>query len=211
MGVSPATGERDAPHTATGTVALLMNYEINETHDPSLKSWIESANDPNTDFPIQNLPFCYIDSHEFNCYREPAVRIGDQYFRIAAAVSEGLFDGMPPSLSSEMLDKVVFGSYRGIDGILRLGTNERAALRRGLMELLARGPSWSPFFTDTPRLYVGNEDPKPWRPRSDCNSLEPWIDSPRTAALAREVLNWRDGFKWDRESRPSSLFYHYRL
>ena len=35
-----------------------MIYEINETHDPNLKSWVESANDPNTDFPIQNLPFC---------------------------------------------------------------------------------------------------------------------------------------------------------
>src|SRR5690606_30432767 len=35
-----------------------MRYEINETHDPDLKSWVESANDPNTDFPIQNLPFC---------------------------------------------------------------------------------------------------------------------------------------------------------
>lgn len=33
-------------------------HEINETHDPNLKSWVESANDPNTDFPIQNLPFC---------------------------------------------------------------------------------------------------------------------------------------------------------
>jgi fumarylacetoacetase len=31
---------------------------LNETHDPSLKSWVESANDPATDFPIQNLPFC---------------------------------------------------------------------------------------------------------------------------------------------------------
>jgi fumarylacetoacetase len=31
---------------------------INETHDPKLKSWVESANDPNTDFPIQNLPLC---------------------------------------------------------------------------------------------------------------------------------------------------------
>ena len=35
-----------------------MRYEINETHNPNLKSWVESANDPNTDFPIQNLPFC---------------------------------------------------------------------------------------------------------------------------------------------------------
>lgn len=41
-------------------------YEINETHDPNLKSWVESANDPNTDFPIQNLPFaqCWFDSDD---------------------------------------------------------------------------------------------------------------------------------------------------
>jgi fumarylacetoacetase len=33
-------------------------YEINETHDPNLKSWIESANAPDADFPLQNLPVC---------------------------------------------------------------------------------------------------------------------------------------------------------
>jgi fumarylacetoacetase len=31
---------------------------INETHDPNLRSWVESANDPASDFPIQNLPLC---------------------------------------------------------------------------------------------------------------------------------------------------------
>jgi fumarylacetoacetase len=31
---------------------------IDETHDPSLQSWVDSANHPNADFPIQNLPFC---------------------------------------------------------------------------------------------------------------------------------------------------------
>jgi fumarylacetoacetase len=41
-----------------------MTYEINETHDPNLKSWIESANLPDTDFPIQNLPFCLFTSLE---------------------------------------------------------------------------------------------------------------------------------------------------
>jgi fumarylacetoacetase len=30
---------------------------MNETHDPSLRSWVKSANDLATDFPIQNLPF----------------------------------------------------------------------------------------------------------------------------------------------------------
>ena len=33
-------------------------FEINETHDSNLKSWVESANSPETDFPVQNLPFC---------------------------------------------------------------------------------------------------------------------------------------------------------
>ena len=41
-----------------------MTYEINETHDPNLNSWIESANDPNTDFPIQNLPVRTISGRE---------------------------------------------------------------------------------------------------------------------------------------------------
>ncbi len=41
-----------------------MPYEINETHDPNLKSWVESANDPSSDFPIQNLPLCYTDVRE---------------------------------------------------------------------------------------------------------------------------------------------------
>jgi fumarylacetoacetase len=33
-------------------------YQVNETHNPNLKSWLESANDPKTDFPLQNLPVC---------------------------------------------------------------------------------------------------------------------------------------------------------
>jgi len=50
-------------------------HEINETHDPNLKSWVESANDPNTDFPIQNLPFCMYSSDGFP--PQPGVIIGD--------------------------------------------------------------------------------------------------------------------------------------
>lgn len=34
-----------------------MSAVTDETHDPGLQSWLESANDPATDFPIQNLPF----------------------------------------------------------------------------------------------------------------------------------------------------------
>ena len=31
--------------------------KLDETHDPGLRSWVESANEPGCEFPIQNLPF----------------------------------------------------------------------------------------------------------------------------------------------------------
>ena len=34
-----------------------MSIEVNATHDPARRSWVESANVPGSDFPIQNLPF----------------------------------------------------------------------------------------------------------------------------------------------------------
>ena len=75
-------------------------YEINETHDPNLKSWVESANDPNTDFPIQNLPFLLIDvkddsydggRNRFNI----AVAIGDSFLNLSGCSEDGLFDSLP--------------------------------------------------------------------------------------------------------------------
>ena len=56
-----------------------MTYEINETHDQNLKSWIESANAPDTDFPIQNLPFCVFKEKGLRTHYigKFGVRIGD--------------------------------------------------------------------------------------------------------------------------------------
>ncbi|MBZ5584454.1 MAG: fumarylacetoacetate hydrolase family protein, partial [Acidobacteriia bacterium] len=36
---------------------------IDRTHDPGLRSWVESANDPHTDFPVQNLPLVTFQHH----------------------------------------------------------------------------------------------------------------------------------------------------
>ena len=36
-----------------------------QTHDPALRSWVESANEAGTDFPVQNLPYgMFRDSKE---------------------------------------------------------------------------------------------------------------------------------------------------
>jgi fumarylacetoacetase len=58
---------------------------IDETHDPRLRSWVESANDPATEFPIQNLPFGrFRRTGEADALRI-GVAIGDQILDLAAA------------------------------------------------------------------------------------------------------------------------------
>ena len=59
--------------------------KIDETHDPRLESWVESANAPESEFPIQNLPFG-IFRHRRNRGEAPrgGVAIGDQILDLAA-------------------------------------------------------------------------------------------------------------------------------
>ncbi len=79
-----------------------MTYEINETHDPSLKSWVESANDPNTDFPIQNLPFCMFWRSRDSESPRLGMAIGDQIFDLYAAIGSGLFGSDFEEIAQEM-------------------------------------------------------------------------------------------------------------
>ncbi len=47
------------------------------TLDPALKSWVDSANDPATDFPMQNLPFCsFAPKNIEDDEREGMARVG---------------------------------------------------------------------------------------------------------------------------------------
>jgi len=55
-----------------------------QTHDPKLKSWVESANDPATDFPIQNLPFGVFRRKGSKEAPRGGVAIGDQILDLAA-------------------------------------------------------------------------------------------------------------------------------
>lgn len=68
-------------------------HRTNETHDPALRSWIESANDTDTDFPIQNLPFGVVSARGTNDDRI-AVAIGDQVLDLRSCFRAGLLDGL---------------------------------------------------------------------------------------------------------------------
>lgn len=96
---------------------------IDETHDPKLQSWVESANDPNTDFPIQNLPLCSVVSSSDS---EPScgVRIGDSVLVLSQ---------LPESLLPEGLGWVGFGAGAVGD----LSQENRRAFRAHFSKLLA--------------------------------------------------------------------------
>ena len=57
---------------------------IDGTHDPALESWVESANDPASDFPIQNLPFGRFKAAGDTAWRI-GVAIGDQVLALQRA------------------------------------------------------------------------------------------------------------------------------
>jgi len=67
-----------------------MPILLNETHDPLRRSFVESANLPDSDFPIQNLPFGVF---RLGANEQPrvGVAIGDQIVDVSAAA--GLFEG----------------------------------------------------------------------------------------------------------------------
>ena len=65
---------------------------MNETHDPSLTSWIESANAPDCDFPIQNLPFG-VFARKGDAERRVGVAIGDQIVDVGESLSANLWNG----------------------------------------------------------------------------------------------------------------------
>lgn len=73
-----------------------MTYEINETHNPDLQSWVESANLPETDFPIQNLPYFYYDRFAASGL---GTVIGDYVLDLSRCWEDGLFHS---DLSNEM-------------------------------------------------------------------------------------------------------------
>jgi fumarylacetoacetase len=98
---------------------------INETHDPDLRSWVESANDGKTDFPIQNLPFG-VFTFPGDDFPRTGVAIGDQILDIAVAMEDGFLGFSPSQLNSQYLNDL--GA---------LGTDQLDKVRSHVSELLS--------------------------------------------------------------------------
>jgi fumarylacetoacetase len=105
--------------------------DLQATLDASRKSWIESANAPTSDFPIQNLPFG-IFSNTLNATRRAGVAIGDEIVDLAALESAGLLT-VP---SSSHGDSVFVRD--GLNDFIALGRDVWRSVRIQLSRLLSR-------------------------------------------------------------------------
>jgi fumarylacetoacetase len=114
-----------------------MIAAIDDTHDASLTSWVESANAADTDFPIQNLPF--------GRFRED----GDMDWRIGVAIGDQVLD----------LRRTRLIDNSDMNQVMRLPAEVRASIRRALSEGLRAGSSkqapWAEALLPQSRVQLG--------------------------------------------------------
>ncbi|RYY68718.1 MAG: fumarylacetoacetase, partial [Comamonadaceae bacterium] len=91
---------------------------LNATHDPQLRSWVDSANVPGCDFPIQNLPFGRF---------RPAG--SDEPFRIGVAIGDQVLD----------LEAAKLVDHADMNRLMAASLAERATLREALSDGLRVG------------------------------------------------------------------------
>jgi fumarylacetoacetase len=99
---------------------------MDDTHDPGLRCWVESANGHRM-FPIQNLPLG-VFSPDGGTARG-GVAIGDKIFDISAALEAGLFSGAASEAAQ-------LASGPTINPLLGAGGKARRALRSHISTLL---------------------------------------------------------------------------
>ena len=80
-----------------------MILSINATSDPSLRSWVESANSPDSDFPIQNLPFGVFRCGGITETSQIGVAIGDRILNLSSSSQAGLFQGLSQQIQEALL------------------------------------------------------------------------------------------------------------
>ena len=110
----------------------------NETHDNRLRSWVDSANAPSSDFPIQNLPFGVF--RRTGSHDEPriGVAIGEEIVDLVRCRERGLFSGLPELLHEACGQPI-------LNPLMALGPLT-SVLRRRLVEVLRADAQPDPTF-----------------------------------------------------------------
>lgn len=99
---------------------------LNTTHDPTRRSWIPSANRPDHDFPVQNLPWGVVRSGQGQ-HERLGVAIGDVVLDVATAA---------PMLDLSGGDRDLLQAST-LDPLLAADPTAWSRIRRALFDLLA--------------------------------------------------------------------------
>ena len=104
-----------------------------------MKSWVESANAPDTDFPLANLPFGVFRRGEAGAPRI-GVAIGDRVLDLEAAREDGLLAGLDEETVSacgaqDLNELMEAGDVRALRRVLREILGEDARVRPQLHEM----------------------------------------------------------------------------
>ena len=115
---------------------------INETHHSSLLSWVASANTPEAEFPIQNLPFCVFRNAGSSEPFRVGVAIGDA---IVAPTALGALPGIDPIAREASLACAA----PSLNRLMALGPLRWRALRLALSQGLREGSPARPTLEPT--------------------------------------------------------------
>jgi fumarylacetoacetase len=108
------------------------------THDPALKSWVESANAPNHDFPIQNLPFARLRAAGTDEPWRVGVAIGDHVLDLKLARQQSPWgEGI-----DALLEPLAAGD---LAAFMSLGARAWKLVREALSMALAADSDQAPF------------------------------------------------------------------
>ncbi|WP_404478051.1 fumarylacetoacetate hydrolase family protein [Novosphingobium sp. BL-52-GroH] len=111
-----------------------MPIELNATHDPARRSWVESACG-DTDFPIQNLPFGRFSVGEGT--PRIGVALGDRIIDLARLAEAGLLPAVPDMAALMAMSAAALSALRATlsDLFREGGTGERSALEAALVPM----------------------------------------------------------------------------
>ena len=108
-----------------------MSLKPDESHDPKLRSWVESANRTDAEFPIQNLPFGVFTHPGLGEAPRIGVAIGDELVDTRTAIDAPL-RGLPVEIRDALAQST-------LNPLMALGHDAMHTLRRALVDFLRAG------------------------------------------------------------------------
>jgi len=127
-----------------------MTITTNETHDASLRSWVQSANDGRTDFPVQNLPFAVFRRKASSEAWRGGVAVGNQILDLAAVLA-----GKGSDHFGDAAEPLQAAARETLNDFMGLGQPAWSALRLALARALREGAAAQ---ADLQRCLVPQQD-----------------------------------------------------